>query len=239
MQFNESMTIKEFKNQFDNNDKIENISKIAHNTFDYSINNQRKIRYTNTDIVLFNKNYIILNTGGFYTNTTRNRLNNFLNHGHVYQSKNIWYYEQYQTKENEDTEEIRFFDGIKIDINTGNILNKDKAPKTYKIDKYNERLNKLIINYCDKVNKLKVLPDNSLDDCLYCSMFNNDHNFNEHLLLHLKEKYIMYSLIINALKYKGYNHPDFIYKMDKSKKDNRRQIINALKKYFRDKLIKR
>jgi len=62
---------------------------------------------------------------------------------------------------------------------------------------------------------------------------------NDHLLLHLKEKYIMKSLIIIALKYKDYLYPDCIYEYELNNKNNRKQIIISLKKYFKDKLIKK
>jgi hypothetical protein len=231
MQFNNYITLNKFKNKFDKNGIIKDIKRIAHNTFDYLHNGIRKIRYTDTDIIIFNKNYIILNTGGFYTNTTKNRINEFLNHGYIYQNKGIWYYRQH-------TEEIRFFNGIKIDINTGKVLNKNKTPKTKKLDNYNKRINKLINAYCNKINKIESLPNNISGDCLYCQSNELSQYNNDHLLSHLKEKYIMKSLILRALEHKKYNCPNFIYKIGSNNKNDRNQIINALKKYFRNNLIK-
>lgn len=236
MQAHDYIKLDEFKNSFNPTDTLEEIERIAHNTFDYLVNNERRVRYTDTDIIIFNGNCIELFTGGFYTVTTKERLNRYLRHGFIYQNKHVWYYKKYQDK---DTESVRFFEGIKIDKNTGNILNQNKAPKTKRIDKYNKMIERLIKNYCDKVNKLKTLPDNSNGDCFFCSLFNDNSNDNEHSLSHLKEKYVMFSLIMNALKYKGYNFPDFIYKIAYDKKDDRKSITDALKKYFKDKLIKR
>lgn len=53
------------------------------------------IVYHNTTVVKFDTNRIVLNTDGWFTNTTKTRMNqasNEFNLGyHVYQDKGIWY----------------------------------------------------------------------------------------------------------------------------------------------------
>lgn len=58
-------------------------------------NNFTKMFYHNTPVVSFNSEVIILNTGGWFTNTTKTRMNqasNQFNLGFdVYQKKGVWY----------------------------------------------------------------------------------------------------------------------------------------------------
>lgn len=69
---------------------------VANNTrllmnYDLSIS----VKLHNTDIVVFDSNGdIILNTGGYYTVTTKTRMNEFLPEGYkVFQKKGTWYLE--------------------------------------------------------------------------------------------------------------------------------------------------
>jgi len=77
--------LNEFRNNFYNKDIIEDVKRIAHNTFEYIYNGTKKIRYCETDIIIFKNNYIILNVDKFFTNITKDRLNRFLYHGYIYQ----------------------------------------------------------------------------------------------------------------------------------------------------------
>lgn len=55
------------------------------------------IRYHNTDVVKFNQFEIILNTGGWWTATTKNRMNQASNQFGlgfgVYQKRGVWFVE--------------------------------------------------------------------------------------------------------------------------------------------------
>ena len=228
--FREDINKKDFINQF--NTPIEIIEKLGKGTFKYIINDTTKIRLYETDIIIFKNNSVILNTGGFYTNLTRNRINDNIPIGVVFQKNNIWYF----SCNRYDNKEGRFFDGMEIDNSTGNILNKDKAPKFFDIDKYNKKINKMIKAYCIEINK-KDLPLDSSGDCLYCQ-FNKCSKDNEHLLLHLKEKYVMKSLILTALQEKGYRFPIFVYRAYQTDR-NKSAITRAVTQYFRERLLKK
>ena len=80
---------------------------IANNTVKYTFKNGIQIiQLYETDIIIFHTDGMIeLNTGGYYTRTTKNRLNRFQPF-HIYQKEN---YEWYVEREN-----LPFYDGIKL-----------------------------------------------------------------------------------------------------------------------------
>lgn len=225
--FKKDIGKKTFAQKFDK--PIDKLKKIGKNTFEYEIDGVLKIRLYDTDIIEFIDNKTILNTGGYYTNTTKKRMNDFLSIGHVRQHKNDWYYYCNGIEE-------RYFDGMQIDNLTGKILNKEEAPFFNEIDNHNKEINKKIKAYCQEINK-NDLPDDSNGDCLFCTApsLSND---TEHLLLHLEEKYIMKSLIINSLYEAGYDNPDYVYTIYKASED-KPMITKSVTKYFRKALLKR
>lgn len=228
-QYRETMNMTNFLSQFKNKN-ITNVKRIAKNTFTYCINNEQRIRLYETDILIEKDNYIILNTDGFKTRLTMNRLNDSLNKIFSFRiyikiNKGIWYL---ISKDNNST---RFFDGIKISKENGEILNKNKTPNFDKVDKKNKKIIGLINKYCLEIKNMEKLPEEYKGDCYYCQFEMKDY---DHLLLHLKQKYVMKSLILNALKENGYQFPLFIYTNDEP---DRKLIISAVKKYFKKYLI--
>ena len=223
--FRKTITINDFKSNFNNDDKISNIKRIARNTFEYIINGEKRIRLCETDIIIFKNSHYILNNGGFDSRLTIDRINQNIPHSYIYINKGIWYYQ-----------DIRFFNGIKIQNKTGKILNKSKAPKVKNNDKKRKKILKQIKAYTDKINKMKTLPDDSSGDCFYCQMdFSNNK---DHLLSHLKERYVMKSLIFRALIKKGYQCPHLNYNMEKNEINKRDLIIKAVRDYFKYNLLK-
>ena len=67
----------------------------SHKTTIYTEGNTTKVKYWSTDVVAFNSKEIILDTGGYRTNTTKTRMNqtsNQFNLGYqVYQKNYDWY----------------------------------------------------------------------------------------------------------------------------------------------------
>ena len=75
-----------------------NMQKIgSHKTTVRTENNNRIVRYHNTDVVTFNDKFIYLNNGGFMTNTTKVRINQTANeYGlgfKLYQRNYTWFVE--------------------------------------------------------------------------------------------------------------------------------------------------
>lgn len=75
-------------------------------------NGKTTVRYHATDVVTFDKRRIILNSGGWYTKSTKDRLNQtaaqFALGFHVYQEANEWHVSY-------KGESVDFFDGMVLD----------------------------------------------------------------------------------------------------------------------------
>jgi hypothetical protein len=85
--------------------------KIGNNTFERleNINDKsaRVISLHNTDIIKFFSNYTVLNSGGWRTKTTKDRINTFVPWIKVFQKKNNWYVKT-------ETETLEFEDNMII-----------------------------------------------------------------------------------------------------------------------------
>lgn len=249
----ETINISDFKNQFNKNDKITLVKKLKRNTFKYCINGIMKVRLYETDILIYNhqNNSIILDNGGFDTNITKDRLNDLLTNmffnytdsdkirkskytPNIFSEKNKWFYQDVSGKI------YRYFNGIEINRVSSKPINIDKKAPNFKlIDKKNKIINKLIKDYCKAINDIDVLPDDTSGDCIDCSMGlnNNDITGKHHLFLHLKEIYIMKSLIIKAL-IGNCGKPFLVYEIYKNSKGNRDLIVRHVRTYLKTRLIK-
>ena len=74
------------------------------------------IRYCQTSVVMYQLDGIVLNTNGWYTVTTKRRINDAVA-GNLFQSKYVWYYHDPIRKT-----VFKFFDGMKVDYE-GRVLN--------------------------------------------------------------------------------------------------------------------
>lgn len=85
---------------------------IANNTLRIEYPTYFTIRLHNTDILIFENNSVSLHTDGWYTNTTRDRINRYLPKGYqIYTHKNEWYLLIKGKK-------YPFKNGVQIDLNT-------------------------------------------------------------------------------------------------------------------------
>lgn len=204
---------------------------IGHNTLEYYQGNERRVRFHETDIITYhNDGTISLNTGGWYTPTTKARINAHITHPfYVYQERGRWFLT------NRETGAVSFFyDGITFNAETGEILNpqSDDNAET-------KRIEKLIKAYCKALKELETLPTPDNGDCWYCLMkevktgrpLGEITENKDHLITHLEEKYIHGSLIVNALIWAGYRFPEVIYSLD-----NRTSVISAVRRYFKAQL---
>ena len=145
-------------------------------------------RFHNTDIITITDKGIVLNSGGWKTITTKERINKFSPAG-LYQENNIWYLRNGNI----------FFDGCIIN-HVGTLLNKPKKLNETKFAK----LKKEIDNYCKLITKDNLpVPENG--DCWYCLMFDKEGKQLDHLLQHVKEKYLHGSILVNAMREMGYS----------------------------------
>jgi hypothetical protein len=201
-----------------------------------------KIKFHDTYIITIRKNgEIILDSGGWKTQTTKERINEFTPYT-IRQDKGVWYLHT----EKEGT--ITFYDGISIN-------KKGKVKGTLVSDKRVKHLQKKVLDYSKKFAQRLVegkIPAPSSGDCWYCSMRTVDGNKplgdavkSDHILQHLKDNYFVPTLLYNAVEdgsvsmfVKGYigelwrgnevpeNYKDIV----------QRDVEKILKKYLRRKI---
>jgi hypothetical protein len=166
---------------------------VANNTVEYFINGERRIRLHHTDILIFQDKFIRLSSGGWKTNTTKDRLNHFLPISFkVYSEEGFWY-----VSPDNSGRKIAFSDGMIINRETGKVQDApdyDVALSEFRQGK--KATAKYIKNYIDLLCSGKMsLP--SAGDCLICRFMrqNNSRKDGEHILSHIQENYLVPSLI--------------------------------------------
>jgi len=224
------MNFQEARNIFENSRK----RKIDNNTYLTKTEEGYGLRLHNTVVVEFLKDRVRLNTGGWRTITTKDRMN-FGSPLRVFQKKNLWYL---------GTEENPYFDGIEVSYR-GRILN-SKKNKNEKIVKQQESMLKKIDSYVKgfmKEIKEGTLPSPSAGDCWCCAMkaqegrsLGDSTGDSLHLINHMKEKYYVPSLLVNAIKEKGYN-PSFVNPWN-GFGEREETFKKALKDYLKKRLLK-
>ncbi|MFA5186659.1 MAG: hypothetical protein WC551_09305 [Patescibacteria group bacterium] len=206
--------------------------KLANNTYMVrDTDKQITIRLHATSIITFLAGgKIILDSGGWKTPTTKDRLN--MGPWRIEQAGGIWYLHY------EGMESV-FYDGITL--YRGKIVKPQALEKAIREHK---RIMALIKRYTDAVNNLDTLPEPSAGDCWFCGMYTVDEGVplgervcnTGHIMDHLKERYIMGSLILNALKAAGYWEPGLTWQMERDRKGERGNTVRALRRYFKAQL---
>jgi len=176
-------------------DIMENVPNVTwkrkrmNNTVEYGCEDgSRKIRLHDTDIITYKPNGdIVLNSNGWQTVTTKDRMNRFLNEGNIYQSKSVWYLTI-------NGDEYVYQDGITIHPDRS-VSNAGKQDDLKKIQK---QIKKYVDEYCEELFSGRMGPPDG-GDCWFCLMF-KEMGGNEHLLSHMKEKYYVPSIVVNALE---------------------------------------
>lgn len=157
-------------------------------------NNTVKIEYNNgivayklynTEVVKIENNIFTLNSGGWRTPTTKDRINNFAP-VKLYQKNNVWYFANGEL----------FYDGCQIDA-TGKLISKVKNINYKKLSSLKAKIKK----YCDLIT-VDNLPVPSSRDCWHCLLFKTDDN--EHLYNHIKENYLHGSILVNSMREAGF-----------------------------------
>jgi hypothetical protein len=182
--------------------------KVDHNTYIRSIDDGIALKLHNTDIVIFKKDGTYqLNTGGWQTVTTKDRLNKFTP-ARISSKKGIWY-----------INEIPFVDGIVIDAN-GSPIN--AVNNSDQVQKVKSDLDKKVKKYIDGFAAHVIengLEDPSAGDCWGCHLVSDskDHPMGiDHLLSHFEEEYYVPSLLWRAIISRNYGNPPFIWAMIKN-----------------------
>jgi hypothetical protein len=195
------------------------------NTLFIELENGDKItRLYETNIVINKKDgTTILNSGGWRTQTTRERLNN-LTPFHIYQEKLVWYISTPKSQT------FQFYDGI--------TFNRDYTLKGRVVDtrKGIEKRKSIIKGYVKLLDNINQIPNPSPGDCWYCLLqteksqsLGDSFKDTDHLWSHLKEGYLFGSIIWNSLKENGYN-PSFVILLN---------VKDVIKRSLRNYLYKR
>lgn len=200
------------------------------------------VRYHETDVVLYTPEFLKLQTDGWRTSTTKQRINDALyglpGYVSVHQDKGVWYLSVKQQNT------VPFYDGLTIDWE-GNLLDNNTRfgeEEQRRVKWLNQKINA----YVRKVRQ--AIEDGTLDrpnagDCWHCYMrevgtgvplgdlvaqqrsteraqvnkaarllhaISNDElaeyeteHPHEHLLSHLREGYVVPSLVFNAVEERG------------------------------------
>lgn len=192
------------------------------------------LKYHNTDVVTFAPGFVELNSGGWLTPTTKERMNRGLamaglGFSNVYQDKKIWY-----------VKDAEFFDGIRLDY-AGNVLNARPKTPPQNLRKVSRELldvndwrltemlkehkpeaqaitRKLITRWIAELSKqidAGTFNTDSAGACWFCGLRTQDneplgeamHDI-DHLVVHLKEcGGFSIPLLVNALQSRCYRYP--------------------------------
>jgi len=157
------------------------------------------VRYWQTDIVTYHEDgTIVLDSGGYHTFTTKAKINEYLPREYgLNQDKNIWYVHNGVTT-------ALFKNGMSFAPDgtmTGTLPESDIKKQA--------KLNRAIAKYArDFIDAWldSTVPAPSSGDCWFCSMHTTEGQAlgevsqSDHILSHMKEKYYVPSLLVNALK---------------------------------------
>ena len=201
--------------------------KVDNNTYLYPVNDGIAVRLHATDVVVIHPdNTYTLNTGGWYTVTTKDRINKY-SPARVGQRNGIWYIGN-----------ITFKDGMRVDAN-GTVLNAEADAGD--VEKLKRRLDKMVRNYINGFAKDAVengLRQPSGGDCWGCYMTaegKDEPMGYDHLISHIEENYYVPSLLWKAINARGYADPVLIWRMIESdvQRGNDRYLKDVLRSYFR------
>lgn len=179
--------------------------KIGHNTYLCRAGDGFRVQFHATDIVRIGARSVVLDSGGYRTFATKERLNGLLPAGYrVMQDRGVWYL---GVPRREQT--IAWADGITIDAR-GGVHNAGS-------EKAATELRKAIHKYAARFAREAVagkVPAPGAGDCWYCGMVvsegpSKDKSLGEatgdvsHLQSHLEEGYLVPALLANAARERG------------------------------------
>lgn len=219
--------------------------KVANNTYLIPVEGGIAVKLHQTNVVTFlQEGTVILNSGGWRTVTTKDRINNF-SPARVYSDKGVWfvyYKDDYGSKtyQPDDCTDHRatFFDGMAVDAN-GIPLVKDTGEEVMAAKRRLDRMITRYINgYASHVLERGNLEAPGLGDCLMCraAQPENENPLGlDHLLSHIEEGYYVPSLLWSAIRSRGYRQPDVVWMMaDHSiERGDTRGVKDALSSYLR------
>lgn len=183
--------------------------KFANNTYAIRLEDGSiAVKLHQTNIITFFKNgRILLTSGNWKTSTTKDRLNRFSPFC-INQSKGLWHI-SLKPVWNEEKQEMFWPESVLFQ--DGMTYFRGRFKGYAKDDKKENKLRKAVQVYSKKVVESLPLPLPSGADCWYCAMREEktglplgecSHN-QDHILSHLKEGYLVPSLVQRAIEQAG------------------------------------
>lgn len=225
--------------------------KVANNTYlERRPEGDIAVRLHATDVVTFHPDgTATLNSGGWLTVTTKERINRYLPGGIVLSSiKGRWYlvysgHGEYDAEGNwtyvpSERRAVPYSDGVTIDLASLDVIGGEAAAEAVKAeDSANEKMRKAVAKYIAKTTPEAIVKafTHPAGDCLLCSWPGRETEA-EHLALHVEEQYVMYTLTRNAVAARGFMNPDVIMSMiynSAQRGEVDRLYKDAMRKYLR------
>ncbi len=165
------------------------------------------VRYHETDVVTYKADgSIVLNTGGWLTMTTKERMTEHLPAGYrVASVKGRWFLMTYDsTPIGPDT--FAWRDGITI-TPSGSVTGFERIDLVAEQDAENKRIDKAVKAYVEAITPVVIREahEHAGGDCFGCLA--PDAFDVSHLALHMEEGYYPFRLLVNAVADKGYPSP--------------------------------
>lgn len=172
----------------------------------------------------------VLNTGGYRTNTTKERIN-YYSPVRVFQQNHVWYVQRWHA--GRYTNPVPYSDGIVVS-KTGKVISEPNKVQNDKLAKILKNIDKYVNKYANALDK-KQVPEPSNGDCWACLGIVPD-NTSEHIISHMRENYLVPTLLVNAIRDKGYN-PAYVNPWHGFRSDNK-TFKRALKDYLKKMLYR-
>lgn len=168
---------------------------LANNTIVFKEDESIKVQYHSSVIACLDENTVILTNDGFFTSTTKDRLNWFIDsYGYkIFQEKNTWKVYDYRNRETIGVFTGKVVYSIPENQFTGLSIQGKERENTFK------RISAYAKKYADLFLERKI-DSPSGEDCRYCYMAFPD-SF-DHFESHMKEKYYVPSLLMKAIEFK-------------------------------------
>ena len=184
--------------------------KIARNTWRYELDGNIITRLHLTNVVTRRGRKITLDSGGWKTVTTKDRMNSALSGtGYcVISERGTWYVVRNEHEYAWDKRNPRtvFFDGMTLP----DAFNQKKGQR---VKAHDDKLRKQIAKLVARVRKGE-LPEPAQGDCWGCYMVADDGSRpmgKDCVLSHIHEGYLHGSLILRAIESRGYRMPSLIF----------------------------
>lgn len=207
------------------------------------------IRLHNTTVVKYTKTgELVLNSGGWQTVTTKDRINGFTPSDiKVFSVKGEW---RVKYQHGWDGPTVPFTDGITFEINTLAGVGWTPVEGTYPSESQEfllreakRKLDRDIKVYVAKLTTVLPIWATELklnggfktgSGCLYCQVDGDAATGTDHLWSHLQEGYVFPSLVLNAYRDKGYGKPEFVMALDVT--GDHTQVGKMVTRYLRKRL---